>query len=156
MNKKIIAVSILLPVLFFSYSLYNQAVSQPSYNGLPSVPCIDSTLPVKNSFSFKLKITIKGRNFPLDKTIGHDPGQCLRSIYTIDSSGRVFVKSNSDQTYSLKDFFHVWHKAFDKTQLFGNRIESPGQIQIKVNDRSVDTLEKTPLFSRENIQINYH
>ncbi len=146
-TKIILPVVVVLAIVAAAAWLYIKSITQPGYYGLPVVACIDPTEPILQNFSFKLQITMVGKNMPLSGTIGHDPGDCLRVIHTDDASGVVFVQSNyAAKIYTLGEFFNVWH-----------RVLTPGgqTVHVFVNGSSVTTAENTPLTASTTISVVY-
>ncbi len=153
--KQLALIAVVVFILAGSYILYNQSIVQSSYNGLPTVPCIDTTLPIKQSYTFTLSITINGQPYALDKTIGHDYGKCLHDIYVNDASGLVYVKTNGDEKFTLGNFFDVWKVTYNKKQLSGYRTGNGKEIKVFVNGKEVETYEKTPITPNAKIEIKY-
>ncbi len=155
MNKKVLILIPLVAAIIAGYWFWKQSQTAPGYYGLPVVACIDTTEPIVQNFSFRLKISINGQDVPLDSNIGHDPGQCLRSIHTNDSSGVVLVQSNNQNIYTLKDFFNVWHKNFTSAELMGYVSGNGHKISVSVNGASVNTTEQTPIHANDSIEVVY-
>lgn len=155
MNKKIWIIVIFLLILSASYWIWRQARINPGYYGLPAVACVDPTRPLIQNFTFNIKITIDGKNFPIDSAIGHDPGKCLRAIHTEDSSGKVLITSNNTITYTLQDFFNVWHKNFTPSELMGYLAVNGRKISVYVNRKAVSTANQTPVRPNDFIEIVY-
>lgn len=155
MNKQAVSVLFSLFILELSYLLYKQALTNASYLGLPTVACQDYTKPVIQNYSLTISITVYGKVYPLDSTIGHDYGKCLHVIYVNDKSGRVYVKANDNNTYTLGQFFDVWRKTFNNTQMGQYMLNGRNGIEVLVNGKKVSTLRTTPLLPNENIQIIY-
>ena len=110
-TKIILPVVVVLAIVAAAAWLYIKSITQPGYYGLPVVAGIHRHVPILQNFSFKLQITMVGKNMPLSGIIGHDPGDCLRVIHTDDASGVVFVQSNyAAKIYTLGEFFNVWHR----------------------------------------------
>lgn len=154
-DKKLLILPLLILLAGLSYVAYQASLVQNSYLGLPTAACIDDTKPIKESFTFNLKIKINGHNYPLDGSIGHDYGNCLRSIYTSDTSGTVFIRSNNTNIYTLGNFFQVWRKAFNQNQLFNHQVAFGHNLQVSVNGQNVKTFENTQITSGAQIVINY-
>ena len=142
-------------VLGLSLFLYQMAQSQSTYQGLPTVACLDYTKPVVENFSFTINIKINGQNYPLGENIGHDSGNCLHDIFTNDPSGRVFIHSNDKETFTLGQFFDVWRETFSQKQIFGYQAINGGQIQVFVDGKAIDTYRDTVLLPNEVINIIY-
>ena len=149
------SIIILLCTGYFSIKLYNKALYQSEYVGLPTVPCQDYTLSIKQNYSLSIKIMIHDKAYLLPSNIGHDFGKCLHDIYTNDTSGTIFVRTNDTSRYTLGQFFDVWRVTFNKNQVFGYLTTQSQHIEVFVNNRRVDTYRNTPLLPNETIQIIY-
>ncbi len=154
MNKTFLII-LLIAIFGFSAWLYRQSLVQSDYLGLPTVSCIDSTLPVIQQYTFHLSINIGGQDYPLSPSISHDPADCLRDIYTNDSSGIVYVKTNDDSQFALSDFFNVWKKNFSGSQIFSNEAKNGHILEVLVNGRKVNTFGDTVILPGSNIEIIY-
>lgn len=154
MMKKIILIILgLSAIVIGSFILNTIAKSQATYEGLPTVPCLDYTKPILEDFTFTIHMTVNGKSFPLDSRIGHDYGNCLHNIYTNDSSGKVFVSSNDVQDFTLGQFFDVWHKTFSKDQLLAYQKTNGYVISVKVNNNPVTTYRDTILHPNDTIEV---
>lgn len=145
----------LLLVFSLSTFLYQRSLKKPLYEGLPTVACIDTTEPVATRFTFSLQISINGKTYPLDKTIGHDAGNCLHNIYVNDASGTVYVQSNDTKPFTLGQFFDEWHKPFSDTQILSYPTDKDHEIHVYVNDARVLTKRDTLLSPNTNIRVAY-
>ena len=153
--KLMLSAILLLLVIGGSFYFYHLAQTQPTYVGLPTVPCIDYTKPVVQSFQFSIQITIYGKNYPLEKNIGHDYGNCLHDIFTKDASGIVYVHANDTENFTLGQFFDVWKKTFSQKQIFSYQTNGTHKITVFVNGKEVSTYRSTPLTLNANILIRY-
>lgn len=153
--KIFVATFCLFLVLVASGILYQSAKTQSVYQGLPTVPCLDYTKPIVQKFSFTITLHILGKSYPIDKMIGHDAGNCLHDIFAKDTSGTIFVETNDTQRFTLGQFFDVWHRTFSKTQLFGYLTDKTHHIQIRVNNKIVNTYRTTVLSPDEAIDVIY-
>ena len=153
--KQIFGVALLLGILGTAYVLYRQAVVSPIFLGLPTVPCIDTTKSLGESYTLRVSITIDGKPYPLDGAIGHDYGNCLRSIYTNDKTGTVYVKANNKNVFTLGDFFSVWKKVFSASQLMQYQVGNGHELVVTVDGQTVSTFERTELSPDASINISY-
>ena len=71
--KKIYIVIPIIVAVAAGFWFWRQSQVAPGYYGLPVVACIDSTRPIIQDFSFKIKIVISGKDFSIDPNMGHDP-----------------------------------------------------------------------------------
>ena len=154
-NTLFFSIVLLGVVLVVAGWFYQDALTQASYTGLPTVPCLDYTKPVMQSYTLWIKITVSGKSYPLDPKIGYDNGNCLHDIYVHDASGKVFVKANDAEKFTLGQFFDVWKITFDEHQM-GKYILPPSEkIKIFVNGKSVTTGRNTVLHPNDHIEIIY-
>ena len=154
MIKKFLIIIPLLGVILLAFYIYNSSLHNSVYLGLPTVPCFDITQTVKQDYSLDITIKIHEKNYPLDKTIGHDYGNCLHAIYVEDASGKVFIKANDLQQYNLGQFFDVWHKSFSSTQL-GNCITSQTKpVNVAVNGKTTTEKNVRNILLKPNESIS--
>ncbi len=153
--KKLIIFLAFLAVIVLANWLYLKSQTSDQYLGIPAVPCQDYTKPVLQNFSLNIKISINGNPAPLAPSIGHDYGDCLRAIYTNDSSGTVYVKANTSQQYTLGDFFDVWRMIFNRTEVLNHNTSGGQHIEVTVDGQPVQTYENTVLKPNETINIVY-
>lgn len=149
--KKLLIIIPIVFILIASWVLYKNSLHLASYEGLTTVPCFDPTQPIKQNYSFSLSIVIDNKPYPLESQIGHDFGKCLHVLYTNDATGTVNVRANDINTYTLGQFFDVWHKTMNKNQL----IQYLGNVKVEVNGKPVQTIRDTVLSSGEQITIIY-
>lgn len=145
----------LICVVGLSLLLYHTALTQSTYDGLPTVPCIDYTKPILQDFHVTIAIQINGRSRQLDPTIGHDYGNCLHDIFTNDSSGVVYVQSNDNEQFSLGQFFDVWKKTFTPQQIFSFQTSSSHNIEVLVNNQRVEEYRNIILKPNQHILVIY-
>lgn len=135
--------------------LYHLAINQSSYQGLQTVACLDPTKPIVESFTFSLQVEVHGKTYPLEKTIGHDYGNCLHEIYVNDGSGTVFVRANTQEQFTLGQFFDVWHKTFTSNQVLNYRVGNGHTLKVLLNNQPVSTYRDTLLQPNEHIEVIY-
>jgi len=150
----LLGIFLVLAILTSAF-LYEKSLSESVYLGIPTVPCQDYTQPIQQQFTFRLSITINGKPYTLDSSIGHDYGKCLHTLYTNDSSGKVYVVANDTSTYTLGQFFDVWRKTFNETQIMQYPLTTQDRLEILVNGKKVSTGRNTPLFPNEQIEVIY-
>lgn len=138
-----------------SLYLYHAALTQSTYEGLPTVPCLDYTKPVVQNFTVTVSIEINEKKYPLDSTIGHDAGNCLHNIFTNDTSGIVYVKANDAEKFTLGQFFDVWHKVFTPQQIFSFPVNVQHSMDVIVDGKRVEDYRNVILIPQQTIQIIY-
>jgi hypothetical protein len=153
---KITKIIIGLGIIFIcAFGLYQKALIQPTYEGVPTVPCLDYTKPVLQHFTFSLNILIQGKASPLDHEIGHDAGNCLHEIYVDDASGTVYIRANDVQLFTLGQFFDVWRKTFTEHQIFSYQTTNSHTLSVFINGQKVTTFRETILKPQQEVQIRY-
>lgn len=151
--KNLVIILIFILIFTASFFFYNSAKNVSSYKGLPTVACVDPTKQVVQNYSFFLKISINGMFLPLDSKIGHDYGNCLHDIFVNDSSGKVYVRANDNEIFTLGQFFDVWHKTFSNKQLFSYMTDDSHKISVTVDGIPVSTYRETVLSPNEFIEV---
>lgn len=153
--KYLFIITVFVLIVSLSLILNQFAQTNSIYEGLPTVPCIDYTKPITQRFIFTIHININNSTYPLEKTIGHDYGNCLHYIYVTDTSGKVVVESNDQNTLILGQFFDVWHRAFSQNQIFGYQTSDGHTLSVVANGKNVVNFRETLLTPNEDIQIVY-
>ena len=153
--KKILILTCITTLAGLSYFFYNSALTQSTYEGLPTVACLDYTRPTTQNFSLFISITIDGKSYPLDATLGHGAGTCLYDIHTNDTSGNVYIQANDNEQFHLGQFFDVWGKAFSDKKIFQYQVANRHSLHILVNGKSVNTYRNTLLHPNQKIDIIY-
>lgn len=102
----------------------------------------------------QLKIIINGEPQDVPSGIGITP-QCMNSLHTHDSKGEIHVESPEKRDFSLADFFAVWKKPFDRTQILDYKVDATHIVHVMVNGKTVETYEQTILQDHDNIIISY-
>lgn len=143
-------------IIGLSFFFYHAALTQSTYEGLPTVPCIDYTKPIVQNFSFTLSIQVDNKPYPLNPQIGHDYGNCLHDIFVDDSSGKVNVRANDNEQFTLGQFFDVWQKTFTPQQIFDLQTSSTHHIVVTVNGKTIDQYQNILLQPNQNIIVTYH
>lgn len=101
-----------------------------------------------------LTIKIDGKPQDIPSGIGIAP-QCMNSLHTHDAKGEIHVESPIKRDFSLADFFAVWGKPFDRTQILDKKVDDLHVIHVTVNGKTVETYENTILYDKDDIVISY-
>lgn len=142
-------------ILGCSVFFYHLALTQSDYVGLPTVPCLDYTKPVIQDFALTIIISINGKPYSLNPSLGHDYGNCLHDIFVNDASGKVFVKANDAEQFSLGQFFDVWKSTFTPQQIFSYQVGPSHHIVVTVNGKLVEEYRDIILQPNQTIHISY-
>ena len=101
-----------------------------------------------------LAVTFDGQPQEIPTNIGIEPG-CMNSLHTHDTSGSIHVESPEKRDFTLADFFAVWKKPFDRTQILDQKVDAAHRISVTVNGTAVDTYENTVLSDQDQVVISY-
>jgi hypothetical protein len=86
-----------------------------------------------------LDIIVNGTAYPIPSDVGRIPGQCIYWAHTHDDSGIIHIESPENRNFTLGEFFDIWGKAFNNSQIFDN-IVSEGDnstLNVFVNGKKV-------------------
>jgi len=172
LNRAILTTTVIIIIAVSAYAL-----SRPSGVVLPDYlnRCIPEKGKLVYSSNFQLQILVNRANFTIPAGIGVLSQTCVRPIHTfVAKTGPVtiYVDSDVNRTYTLKDFFLVWgatygstYATFNKDQIFTYQADSTHQLvmrQVLANETLVDpSFENYPLPKGGNtatnpgIQISY-
>jgi hypothetical protein len=78
---------------------------------------------------------------------GHSP------LTTRDSSGIIFVESNSIRDFTLREFLAVWGQTVDISQVVGNPVPSGYSSCMAVNGQTLPALQDVILSDNERIAL---
>ena len=101
-----------------------------------------------------LKIVINGVNQVIPANIGINT-LCMHSIHTHDATGTLHVEAPTKKDFTLGDFFAVWEKQFNSSQILDSKVDGTHAIVVTVNGKTVDTYENTIMNDHDNIIIEY-
>lgn len=123
----------------------------------PSVP--ESEIVERNGLHWhpKLKVTIKGKKQEIPAGLGL-AGQIHQKLHTHEKDGVIHMEMKGivtkDET-KLGNFFRVWGKEFNSTQIFDKKNGEEGKVKITVNGKENKEFENYLMKDRDNIEIRY-
>jgi len=164
-NRAVIVATVIVIVIVTAYAL-----SRPTSVELPDYlnRCIPETGTLAYSSSFQLQILINGANYTIPGGIGILGKSCIRPIHTfVSKTGPVtlYVDSDVNRTYTLKDFFLLWgstygltYATFSRDELFTYRADNTHLITMRIvnaNETREDaSFGDYPLPTRGNTSTN--
>jgi hypothetical protein len=107
-----------------------------------------------------LDIIVNGTVYAIPSDVGRIPGQCIYWLHTHDDSGIVHIESPEIRNFTLGEFFDIWGKTFNNSQIFDN-IVSEGDnstLNVYVNGKEVSldgNFRNTTINANEEIAIVY-
>ena len=67
-----------------------------------------------------IDIFINGQRYIVPSQVGIIPERCLYWLHTHDDSGIIHVESPVAKNYTLGQFFDIWNKKFNNSQIIDN------------------------------------
>jgi hypothetical protein len=101
-----------------------------------------------------LSITVNGRPVDIPANVGVD-ATCTRPVHTHDDSGEIHIESPVVYPFNLGDFFMVWGKPFDNTQILTYKVDSAHNLRMTVNGIVSSQFQNYVLQDNDVIQITY-
>lgn len=101
-----------------------------------------------------LRIVINSEAQAIPANVGID-GLCLRAVHTHDDTAHLHVESPVQRTFTLAEFFQVWGKPFNSTQIFDSVVDENHRIRVTVDGQEVHTYGDTVLHDGQSIEIHY-
>ena len=106
-----------------------------------------------------LNIFINGISYLVPADIGIKPPECIYWLHTHDVTGLIHVESPENKTFNLGQFFDIWDKKFNNSQIFDfavNKSDSKSLV-VYVNRTAVNDLQyrDIPIVNHEDITIVY-
>ena len=151
-NRAVLVAAMVIIVVVTAYAL-----SRPTSVVLPAYlsRCVPLTGTLAYSSSFELQILVNGANQTIPGGIGILGKTCIRPVHTfVGKTGpvTVYIDTDVNRTYTLKDFFLVWGSTFGPTwanfssdQLFQLRADSSHAISMEVGNKTNTSFENYPL-----------
>jgi hypothetical protein len=67
-----------------------------------------------------IDIFINGQRYIVPSQVGIIPERCLYWLHTHDDSGIIHIESPVAKNYTLGQFFDIWNKKFNNSQIIDN------------------------------------
>ena len=160
--KYFISLLILEGLLFNSLSIAvlhsNENVTFGQYPVIDGIKCDK-----KEHFNFHyhahLDIFINGISYTIPAGIGIKPPDCIYWLHTHDVSGIIHIESPDNRTFTLGQFFDIWGKKFNSSQIFGFLVDKSENksLAVYINGTIVTDSQyrDIPLHNHQYITIIY-
>ncbi|MEK7659070.1 MAG: hypothetical protein AAB338_00205 [Patescibacteria group bacterium] len=102
-----------------------------------------------------LEIMINGEKQKIPANIGIESLDCMRPVHTHDQSGTLHIEWGRKRDFPLEDFFKVWGKIFNQTQLLDYQADENHEIIMTVNGQRSEEYEKLVMKDGDRIVIIY-
>lgn len=97
-------------------------------------------------------IKIKGQEEKIPASIGLSPN-CMKPIHTHDSTGTMHLEFPVKRDVKLGEFFKVWGKEFNSTQIFNKQNGPEGTLKMLVNGQPNTEFENYIMRDKDQIEI---
>ncbi|MBI4085907.1 MAG: hypothetical protein HY433_01535 [Candidatus Liptonbacteria bacterium] len=102
----------------------------------------------------RLRIVINGAEQIIPASIGVSPS-CMHPLHTHDTIGTIHIESPEQRDFTLGDFFAVWNKPFDKSQVLDYKADATHEIVMAVGGQPSDAYENLIFKDNQQIVIEY-
>ena len=163
-HSQIIILLTLGGFLFISVSgvsrLYNnnETFAFGQYPVIDGIKC-DSAEHFNFHYHAHLDIFVNGFSYLVPAGIGIKPPDCIYWLHTHDISGIIHVESPENKTFKLGQFFDIWGKKFNNSQIFDFMVDKSENktLVVYINGTEVTNLQyrNIPIVNHEDITIVY-
>ena len=86
-----------------------------------------------------IDIFINGQRYIVPSQVGILPERCIYWLHTHDDSGIIHIESPVVKNYTLGQFFDIWNKKFNNSQIFDNVANGKNNntLSVYVNGQKV-------------------
>ena len=106
-----------------------------------------------------LDIFVNGFSYLVPAGIGIKPPDCIYWLHTHDISGIIHVESPDNRTFTLGQFFDIWGKKFNNSQIFDFMVDKSANktLAVYINGTEAANLQyrNIPIVNHEDITIIY-
>jgi hypothetical protein len=84
---------------------------------------------------------INGQRYTVPSQVGIIPERCIYWLHTHDDSGIIHIESPVVKNYTLGQFFDIWNKKFNNSQIFDNVANGKNNntLSVYVNGQKVSS-----------------
>jgi len=151
-------VTVFIFLTFFAPQIWISDVALGQYPDVSGIKC-DKTEHFNFHYHAHLDIFINGFPYLVPAGIGIRPPDCIYWLHTHDVSGIIHVESPENRTFSLGQFFDMWGKKFNNSQIFDFTVDMSQNktLAVYVNGTAVTDVQyrDIPIFNHEDITIVY-
>ncbi len=103
-----------------------------------------------------LDIFLNGQPYVVPALVGIVPNTCFYWLHTHDSSGVIHIEAPETKTFTLGQFFSIWGKPFNNTQILDNVASDNNTLSVYVNGNKVSgDYRSIALNAHDEIAIVY-
>ena len=134
----IAAIAIGIGIVVATSKMPLQASAAPTIDGIQCNPSEKFVL----HNHVHIDIFINGQRYIVPSQVGIIPERCLYWLHTHDDSGIIHVESPVAKNYTLGQFFDIWNKKFNNSQIFDNVANGKNNnntLSVYVNGQKVSS-----------------
>ena len=136
----------------------NETFALGEYQVIDGIKC-DKAEHFNFHYHAHLDIFVNGFSYLVPAGIGIKPPDCIYWLHTHDISGIIHVESPDNRTFTLGQFFDIWGKDFNNTQIFdfiANKSENKNLV-VYVNGTAMPDSQyrDIPITNHKEIAIVY-
>ena len=105
-----------------------------------------------------LDIFINGQPYTIPSQTGIPAnGNCFYWMHTHDNSGIIHIEAPKNMNFTLGNFFDIWNKKFNNSQIFDNIVNGNNTLSVYVNGHKVaaSNYRDIKLNSHDEVAIVY-
>jgi len=159
--SRIIALLTVGSFLLISVSSVSRMYSSNAFGQYPIIDGIkcDSAEHFNFHYHAHLDIFVNGFSYLVPAGIGIKPPDCIYWLHTHDISGIIHVESPDNRTFTLGQFFDIWGKKFNNSQIFDFMVDKSANktLAVYINGTEAANLQyrNIPIVNHEDITIIY-
>lgn len=153
-----LALASLLIFLLSGCLLYDGKGVFAQYSVIDDIKC-DRSEHFNFHYHAHLEIFVHGFSYLIPGGIGIKPPDCIYWLHTHDTSGIIHIESPENKTFTLGQFFDIWGKKLDNSQLFDMKADNSTDrsLTVYVNGTAINQISyrEIPIINHEDITIVY-
>lgn len=101
-----------------------------------------------------MEIIVNGEKQTIPANVSIDSG-CMRPVHTHDQTGTAHIEWKKPRDFALGDFFRVWGKTFNQSQVLDFQADENHEVVVTVNGQRSEEYEKLVMRDGDRISIIY-
>src|SRR6476659_3527537 len=159
--SRIIALLTLGSFLLISVSSVSRMFNSNAFGQYPVIDGIKCDIAEHFNFHYHahLDIFVNGFSYLVPAGIGIKPPDCIYWLHTHDISGIIHVESPDNRSFTLGQFFDIWGKKFNNSQIFDFMVDKSANktLAVYINGTEAANMQyrNIPIVNHEDITIIY-
>jgi hypothetical protein len=145
----IAAIAIGIGIVIATSKIPLQANAAPTIDGIQCNPSEKFVL----HNHVHIDIFINGQRYIIPSQVGILPERCIYWLHTHDDSGIIHIESPVVKNYTLGQFFDIWNKKFNNSQIFDNVANGKNNTTLSLYVNGKQVSNET---NYRDIKLNQH